>query len=247
MPLVTSETNVLGTFSYTYDGVAARVATVTYPNQRCAGYTLNAVDPEVCSNGSAPQGIGKSRVCFNWNPDTGPTQVDDNGPNGHVWWLIDFIDLTTYHWTVHPKIYPGTPAYCNNQCGNVPLPNAACSTGINDAVTNCGLLSQAIDRHEGSKLQNSHWLLYQAAQNNPNNNFKYGAESLGGSKTLSAENFANKVTAAMAARELRIIQATAPETMCLVCSADCVEFWGHANCRLGNSYTGPWHWTCPGK
>jgi YD repeat-containing protein len=31
---VTSETNVLGTFTYTYDGPTGRVATVAYPNQQ---------------------------------------------------------------------------------------------------------------------------------------------------------------------------------------------------------------------
>jgi len=36
---VTSETNVLGTFSYTYDGVSGRVAAVTYPNGQTSAYT----------------------------------------------------------------------------------------------------------------------------------------------------------------------------------------------------------------
>ena len=34
-----SEANVLGSFSYTYDGVSGRVATVNYPNGQTSGYT----------------------------------------------------------------------------------------------------------------------------------------------------------------------------------------------------------------
>jgi YD repeat-containing protein len=36
---VTSEVNLLGTFTYTYDGVASRVATVTYPNGQTSAYS----------------------------------------------------------------------------------------------------------------------------------------------------------------------------------------------------------------
>jgi YD repeat-containing protein len=36
---VTSEQNVLGTFAYTYDGVTARLATVTYPNDQTSTYS----------------------------------------------------------------------------------------------------------------------------------------------------------------------------------------------------------------
>ena len=35
---VTSEANVLGTFTYTYDGVTSRLATVTYPNNQTSTY-----------------------------------------------------------------------------------------------------------------------------------------------------------------------------------------------------------------
>jgi len=36
---VTSETNVLGTFDYTYDGVSSRLETVTYPNDQTSTYS----------------------------------------------------------------------------------------------------------------------------------------------------------------------------------------------------------------
>lgn len=36
---VTSETNVLGEFEYTYDGVTTRLATVTYPNGQSSSYS----------------------------------------------------------------------------------------------------------------------------------------------------------------------------------------------------------------
>ena len=43
---VTTETNVLGTFTYTYDGVSGRLATVAYPNSQTSTYTYlpNAQD-----------------------------------------------------------------------------------------------------------------------------------------------------------------------------------------------------------
>jgi YD repeat-containing protein len=36
---VETEANVLGTFTYTYDGVSGRLATVTYPNNQTSTYT----------------------------------------------------------------------------------------------------------------------------------------------------------------------------------------------------------------
>lgn len=182
-------------------------------------------------------------MCFNWDTDDGPNKLNDNGPNHGLWWLLTFDDLTTYHWAVHQKVDPGNPTYCANQCGNVPLPNSACSTRINGAFTNSNLLREAIARHEASTVQNSHWLKYQAAQNDPSRNFKAGAESIVGASSLTLLGFQNTVTNAMAARELAIQQLTAPETICNVCSADCVEFWGHMNCRLGFP-SGAWLATC---
>ena len=44
---VTAETNVLGTFTYAYDGVSGRVATVTYPNHQTSTYTLPSTTPAI--------------------------------------------------------------------------------------------------------------------------------------------------------------------------------------------------------
>ena len=210
---------------------------------------LTPTDPEYCNSvGSAPDGAGKSRICFNWNQAEDPEQlVDDLGPNRRIWWLPTLTDLTSYHWTVHQKIDPGTPAtYCANQCGTINqfLPNSACNTGINNAVTNCQLLRLAIARHEASTVQNSHWKLYEATQNDPSLNFKAGAESIVGDQSWTLQSFQNKVNADIGAREFAVRTIAAAETMCAVCSDNCGEFWGHMNCRLGFP-SGSWRWTCP--
>jgi len=43
---VTTETNLLGTFAYTYDGPTARLATVTYPNGQTSTYSYLAASQE---------------------------------------------------------------------------------------------------------------------------------------------------------------------------------------------------------
>ena len=43
---VTTETNLLGTFAYTYDGATARLATVTYPNGQTSTYSYLAATQE---------------------------------------------------------------------------------------------------------------------------------------------------------------------------------------------------------
>ena len=208
---------------------------------RCSGFSLTVPDAEYCVSGAAPT-LGRSRVCFNWEEEGDPEKLDDDGPNRGVWWLPTLTDLTSYHWTIHPKIDPGNATYCANQCGNVPLPNTACSVSINNVVTNCANLREAIARHEGGQAQNSHWLMYVAAQNDPSRNFKAGAESIVGAPSLSLQGFRNTVNTAMGVRETAIRNLTASPEPCHNCSADCVEFWGHVNCRLG--FGGSWRWTC---
>ncbi len=212
---------------------------------RCpTGVLLNVTDPEFCQSGGPPGGIGKSRVCFNWEKADDPEQLADNGPNHGIWWLPTFTDLTSYHWAVHSKIDPGNPTYCANQCGTIVphLPNSACSTGINDVVTTCQLLKDAIARHEAGTVQNSHWVQYVNAQNDPSRNFKVGAESIVGAKELSLTGFQNTVENAISARELAIRNLTASPEPCLSCSENCGEFWGYWTCRFPPN--GAWRWTC---
>jgi hypothetical protein len=221
-----------------------KVAPGTPALPRCPANTLTVMDPEFCVSGGSPSSIGRSRVCFNWDKVNDPKQVDDSGgPNHGIWWLPTFEDLTSYNWAVHQKIDPGNATFCANQCGNVPLPNSACSTRINDVVTTCAMAREFLARHEASQVQNSHWLQYQAAQNDPSRNFKVGAESLVGAPSLTLTGFQNTVENAMAAREFAIKTLTAPENPCNNCSADCSEFWGHLNCRLGFP-SGSWRWAC---
>jgi hypothetical protein len=203
---------------------------------RCStGIALNVADPEVCGIGGAgPTGVAKSRVCFNWDQTQGPQKLNDNGPNQGVWWLTTFVDLTSYNYALHQKIDPGNPLYCEKQCGNFPVPNSACSTRINDVYTSCEKLREAMKRHEGDMQQNSHWMMYKAAQDDPSRNFGIGAEAVVGAPSLTLTGFQGTVTSALSDRELEIKQLTAPEIPCQVCSANCVEFWGHMNCRLGN-------------
>jgi hypothetical protein len=219
---------------------AVKVANGTSSPAGCSA--LTATLPDNCVLGQPPANIGLSEPCINWDPD--PDQVNDDGPNHSLRWLSDLTDITTYYWTIHQNIENLTSDYCQHQCGNwSPGAGSTCANPIGSGYTTCSDLASAIARHEADPPQNSHYVQYVQAQNNPNNNIKAGAEAIVGPANQSQAQFELSVTQQLNPRKTAIFTQTANPHPCGSCTADCSQFLGHLNCKWPPT-TGPWLSAC---
>jgi hypothetical protein len=178
-------------------------------------------------------GAGLYDACIRWDLTLADVEtISDDGPNHGLKWITGIRDLTTADWVIHPDATDANGDWWKHQCGDfVPGPTSTCAAPTGQGFIKPQDYADGVVRHELG-----HHSQYVAAQDNPLNNIKTGAENQVGAATQDKVVFFNSVNNLLILRRDAIYAGYhtdgTPNAPChQQCDATCTIFNGPVNTK----------------